>query len=106
MMRMADRQDWAVSSSREDILSGCAWNEFLKALGKIFSQQVCSCVSWLLVLVNKAQLCLLDGVARSSQVQDTVKSSIKYLRIVWSAPSKEKEKTTNLWERSFEALLD
>ncbi|CAK9097755.1 Protein NO VEIN (Protein EMBRYO DEFECTIVE 2597), partial [Durusdinium trenchii] len=23
--------DWAVSSSREDILSGCAWNEFLKA---------------------------------------------------------------------------
>ncbi|CAL1129504.1 unnamed protein product [Cladocopium goreaui] len=23
--------DWAVSSSREEILSGCAWNEFLKA---------------------------------------------------------------------------
>lgn len=24
-------EDWAVSSSREDILSGCSWNEFLKA---------------------------------------------------------------------------
>ena len=26
-------QDWAVSSSREELLAGCAWNEFLKDRG-------------------------------------------------------------------------